>query len=459
MCTIITTTNSSSNVVSDTILTRHASLEYDVGSETACSSVSTIPKAISNTKAIDTRINLAAIQGQILQLCCMINIDDLKDPGRMLWEVLSDYLIHEDPNAQSWWRTTGFLLATLFQKAGYTVRSQCEHLVFYHFYVTPELGPVPNASRRLSQWKSFMTDSFTPIEMSWEWGLGIEAPVVRFSIEPIGFDAGTPIDPLNEHTTNRLVEYFRLMSPNTDLRWYRHFSNKLLAYNRCSPDAEKVQEMEGHKSRSFVAFDFGKRGIMLKAYYIPTFKAQAINQSNLAVISQAIADLPHCQASRFPAYDFLLKYIQSSDEGSQLKAEIFSIDCVIPEKSRFKIYLRTQSTSFNSIRAIMTFDGVLAESNLDKGLEELEKLWKLVLEPAQHLSPADELYHRAHRTAGNLYYFEFRPGQLIPVPKLYIPVRHYGQDDHAIAEGLKTYLQSRGQDLLACKYVEALQSI
>lgn len=42
---------------------------------------------------------------------------------------------------------------------------------------------------------------------------------------------------------------------------------------------------------------------------------------------------------------------------------------------------------------------------------------------------------------------------------MYLPVRHYGLSDLAIAEGLNTYLEGRGRGALAYSYLSAMRGI
>ena len=395
----------------------------------------------------------------ILYLHNLIEDDTLQGSSDSLWEIVKQNLVHNKINAQSWCNRTGPILATLLQKANYLPEAQCDVLLFYCLFLAPELGPSPDGFGNVPRWRSFMTDDGTPIEMSWEWGLEDCSPIVRLSIEPIGLAAGTPQDPLNAFAATRLVENVQHISPFTDLRLYHYFSKELLSYNSARGSNNAISATAAHQSRSFVAFDFGKTNNMLKVYFIPTFKAKETGQSTLALISEALAKLSKREALQFPAYDLLLDYLQNSPQGSQLEAEMLSVDCVSPASSRIKIYLRSCFTSFSSVRANMTLNGNLKQRGLDNGIIELEKLWKLVLLPAQDLGANEELPHKNHRTAGILYYYEFRPGQMIPTPRLYIPVRHYGQNDMTVAEGLAAYLGSRGQGEMAGQYLEAMQSV
>ena len=401
---------------------------------------------------------LTQSRDKILSLCESSEVDGLRGSEDFLWKVMGEYLEHEEMDAQFWWTTTGPLLAILLQQAKYQIAAQCEILLFYFLILVPDLGPRPDCSGRFSQWKSFMTDEGMPIELSWEWGLGNDSPIVRLSIEPIGLDAGTPQNTLNEFATNHIVDNVQRMFPATDLRLFHHFSKELLTYNLGHGINDTALATADHHSRSFIAFDFGKTSTMLKAYFFPIFKAKETGQSTLSLISHAIGRLAKLEELRFPSYDFLSDYLQTSPEGSGLEVEMLSIDCVSPASSRMKLYVRSRSTSFESVRANMTLDGKLKQRDLDKGIVELEKLWRLVLVPARHANAEEELPHKAHRTAGILYYYDFGPGQLVPTPRLYIPVRHYAKNDAAIVEGLANYLKLRGQDETTSRYLKALQT-
>ena len=395
---------------------------------------------------------------QILSLCDSNEVGNSRGSENVVWEVMSKHLKHQEINAQFWWSTTGPLLATLLHGAKYQITTQSEILLFYFLFLVPELGPRLDFSGKFSQWKSFMTDENMPLELSWEWGLGDNSPKVRLSMEPIGLDAGTLKDPLNQHATYRIVDQIQRIFPSIELSLFRHFSKELLTYTLENGIKDGTLATAGHQSRSFIALEFGKTSTMLKAYFFPVFKARETGQSTLALISRAIAKLAKVEGLRFPSYGSLSDYIRTSKEGSRLEAEMLSIDCVSPASSRMKLYLRSPSTSFSSVRANMTLDGKLEQPNLEKGIFELEKLWNLVLPAVQSGDSDTELPHKAHRTAGTLYYYDIGPGQLVPIPRLYIPVRHYGRNDTVIAEGLISYLKTREQDEMTGRYLNVLQS-
>ena len=493
-------------------------------------------------------INLSQFQSQILQSLACVDHAELDDPGAFLWETISDYYPLEDTSGQFWWRTTGFPFARLLSNAGYSIDAQCKHLLFYLFYVVPALGTGADAQDEPCKWKSFMTDSFTPIELSWEWGCPGDKPTIRYSIEPISFLAGTAHDPTNRDATGDLLKHFQKIWPGIDMSWFNHFSDQLLTYEEAAPlttpkqylgDAntqdfsekhvtlssskadqrgifDKLQTLgrpylrrlsnfgtcndtgffepcinppyglgrrtsqtpptntlsqtppaqtavstPSHKSRTFLAFDLHKNSVVVKGYLIPTFLAARTSKPTLTLIRRAITKFSLLHAVQFPAFDMLQTYLTTHPVGRTLEPEIFSVDCLPSAQNRLKMYMRTKYTSLNSIRATMTLGGVLfdREPLLEQGLYELEKLWKLVLGRTAALGTDEELVVNGHRTAGVLYYFEMKPGQRLPTPKLYIPVRHYGQSDIAVQRGLGEYLREKGQEKLVGNFDQMMQEM
>ena len=61
----------------------------------------------------------------------------------------------------------------------------------------------------------------------------------------------------------------------------------------------------GRGSQTFLAFDL-EDVMTLKAYFLPTLRAEQSGQSNLSVFSRAIRNLPQQNGTSFPALDALL---------------------------------------------------------------------------------------------------------------------------------------------------------
>lgn len=455
-----------------------------------------IPETYLCLIKMNPQVNIASIQLQFRELYSHFRL--LEDPGLFLWEMVNEYFPFQDPDGQFWWRATGLSLARMLSKAGYSVDSQSQQLLFYRFCVAPELGAGPDAQGKPQCWESFMTDSHTPIEFSWDWGCPKDEPVVRYSIEPISFNAGTPKNPLNDSAADRMIRGLGSIFPNVDLEWFDHFSRTLLTFDHnlvplpFSATAThvragfslqhlsitRISKEEGrarfdglgrglplsvqttptaaptHKSQSFLAFDVHSDSVTVKAYFIPTLPLQASWNPTVLFIT-AIQYL----GPKFPSLPLLYAYLSTHPIGLSLQPEMLSIDCKSTREGRIKIYFRTRLTSLTSVRSIMTLDDLLMPSDkLELSLREVEQLWSLVL-GAKIRHQDDELDVREHRTAGLLYYFEIREDQRLPVVKLYIPVRHYGGGDRAVQEGLGVYLRGRGQGEWFKKFQEAMEGI
>lgn len=383
------------------------------------------------------------------------NRSSITESTLQIWELLDSILPNKNLDHIFWWNKTGIPYAILLHEAGHSMQSQFLGLLFYFHYVAPELGPAMNKKGTFMPWKSFMTDHFSPIELSWEWSLRSTRPTIRFSWEPIGPHAGTLADPLNQYAAESLARRYQLLLPSCDLTLFDYFSARLLSYNNSADEHD-------HQSRSFVALDPGEEDHpMLKAYFLPTFKAAEMRLNTWNLIRTSILDLSNsnCLSDHSFGLTALTRFLDSSPNGAKLKAEMLAIDCVEPVKSRLKLYMRTPKTSFLSVRDIMTLGGLLDDASLTICFRELYRLWKLVFSLGSDYMENQELQSKNHRTAGILYYFDIKQGKALPSVKIYLPVRHYGRDDLTIADGLKKYLDSHRRDGDAGRFLKALHGI
>ena len=290
--------------------------------------------------------------------------------------------------------------------------------------------------------------------MSWDWGVGKDRPIIRYSVEPIGPEAGTLLDPLNEYSAARLFQTLREDVPGIDLQWFERLAKEFLVFNRSSS-----KDVETHHSKVFAAFDLNQSSVRVKAYFFPVFQANKTGQSQLTIVSQAITQLPGYCKARFSAYELFRVYmLRKIPEGAHINIEMIAIDCVEPLESRLKVYVRSNCTSFNSVKTIMTLDGQLNLPNTKTGLDELQILWSLLFGTERSLS--EDLPKRNHRTAGILYNFEIRPGHQLPIPKVYLPVRHYAHNDIQVMKSLQTHLQQYQKPCQHVNsYIKAMQTI
>ncbi|EFQ96918.1 tryptophan dimethylallyltransferase [Nannizzia gypsea CBS 118893] len=341
-----------------------------------------------------------------------------------------------------WWRTTGPLMSKLLEKAEYSLYKHYKYLLLYHTHILPLLGPRPiedpaQALSSIPPWKSFLTDDFSPLEPSWNVsGNSDSRSIIRLGIEPVSFDAGTAIDPFNQISVARFFESQNAAEVGVKGGLFEHFRNDLFV----GPESYMaIREMlpEGeHMTQSFLAFDLDSGHITTKAYFFPILKALSTQQSTIKVLSDSIMGLAKKSNVWGPqaivALAILEAWIASYNGGA--KAEMLSVDCVDDAESRIKIYVRIPHTALRKVKEAYCLGGRLTDDNTAQSLDLLDTAWRTMFRVTDD---AAELPHNSHRTAGTIFNFEIRPGKWFPEPKVYLPVRHYCDNDLQIASRLQ----------------------
>ena len=393
--------------------------------------------------------------------------------------VFSHFPPPKDADAAFWWQTTGYILAEALQQAEYSLEEQYTYLLFHHNSVVARLGPRPNTRSLSRMWKSFMTDDFSPIEYSWNWGTGSKPPDVRYSIEAIGPEAGLIGDPFNQKMTLDLVDELRSKLPNADWTWF-NILRESFQINSSPAGAFRStllpSKPSGHSSQSsvFLAFEMQRgRLIVPKAYLVPV-RALSTGEPPLSVVSEGIVSLAatdHTLNSSLTAYSHLLHFLTTHPEGRLLSVLFVAVDCVsAPKQSRLKIYLRSPHTSFASVCTILSMGGTLSHltysqeygstaTDNDDLMQDFHDLFHslLSLDPSEegpicNKSPAPE-------TEGMLFYFDVAPSSPLPQPKVYIPVKHYARSEKAAMLALRQWLERKGQGKWCKRFQQVVEKI
>ncbi len=354
-----------------------------------------------------------------------------------------------------WWRTTGYSLAYMLQQAGYTVHDQYTSLLFYRSIIIPAMGEQPDVGGRPSQWESYTTDDFSPIEYSWNWDGNGDKPKIRFAIEAIGPETGASVDLFNQRRSEDLISTLYGTSRHIDSQLFSHFWNTLLVSSKDSTLISERAPPYSHRSSLFVACELERNKVHVKAYFMPMLRSLETNQPRTQVVARAIRSLQknHGEAL-YLALDDLIKFVQTDPMGSQTEIEMVSVDCLDLEEARIKVYIRHPQTSWESVRNMMTMNGQIKIAEDD--LEELWHLWRAVLSLDRDFSRSAELPKCDHSTSGIFYCFYARAKDESPTPKLYMPVKHYGRNDRAIADGLVQYFGDRGKDRYIANYKDVI---
>ncbi|KAL1599503.1 hypothetical protein SLS60_007306 [Paraconiothyrium brasiliense] len=350
-------------------------------------------------------------------------------------------------NASKWTYAIAGTLQRMLEYAGYTETSVVTQLNFFSKYVAPILGPFIDEHSDGAQWQSFMTDSHTPIELSWSWSASAKLPQVRYSVDPIPNVFTKKNNASNIEATR---EFLRKSAPSipglkTDL--YDYMLRKLCI------DSHNAANIP--RSQQFLGFDLKNHEVALKAYFLPQRRVLQSGLSTLDLTKSTMKQITFFDSELENAMKVMLDYL-SLDSTVHLETEIIAIDCAEARKSRIKIYFRTRNTSLSSVLDVMTLGGRLPALSPENE-RSLRELWISVLNLR---SDEQKLRSVSHRTAGILYYMEFRLDTHFPKPKLYIPVRHYGINDYRIAHGLSQFLEKRGKGFAnGTTYLQGVQRL
>lgn len=360
---------------------------------------------------------------------------------------------HTEPerqaDAENWWKVLSSPLFSLMRSADYNEENQEKFAKFIREELVPSLGPSPNPGH-LPQFDSFCNDDFSPAELSWNICAG--KSTIRFGFEPIGHFAGTPRDPFNMLESIQVLS--RLFASRTfidDMLW-RHFSQELSLSPEQAPSVVARMEPNEHTTVNTISFDLRGETVP-KIYFYPIVKALSLDMPAGELICDAIGRL---EINVVPAINIIRAFVHESkaEFGNVIRLECLSFDAINPKQSRIKLYLRTPQTSLRRTQEIYTLGGRLTGTQIDAGLADLRSFWIDVL----GVRDCDaELPPSTHRTAGIIFNFELRHCDPLPKPKAYIPTRHYGGTDLAIAQGLSRFFRRFGWHRLAASYMSDLQ--
>ncbi|KAJ7016170.1 aromatic prenyltransferase, partial [Mycena alexandri] len=330
---------------------------------------------------------------------------------------------------KSFWKDkTENLLIALLRISEYPESQIAAYRDFYASYVTPQLGPRPEefGARRPS---SYMADDFTPIEFSW----AVDAngtQTIRFTMEPLSPTDGAP------SPVSTWISSLESLCPYTarsgfDLRWSK------ICHETLVQDANQeiwADDVSKHGSQFSIGCDFTRSGLVTgKSYFLPHIRSKSTGVSCSAIVTGCMLRLG-LETPWTAVYNFL----RTLPSGLEVTPEIVSVDCVEPCKNRAKVYLRTNAATLQSILEVMTLGFSLTDPMVAESVHVVRQLWQLLFPTAgQEMTIIS--HNEQHYASGFVIYFEMVLGVSLPLPKVYIPVRHYCDNDLSIAEAVSSY--------------------
>lgn len=324
----------------------------------------------------------------------------------------------------------------------------------------PALGPAPDSNDSF-KWQTILNPNGFPLEYAWNWNTSTGKPQIRTSWESIGPEAGTKLDPLNQCLFREYLDRLSTVIPNTDLSW----SDSLLS-SLFNPNKDAYTQYGGPDklgSTSVVAgMEFTHPGAFrAKGYFVPRLPGQKppLPLSHWARALGALS--PNIKLA------VLEDFLATSPEGKQLGPYMVAIDHHAgPSGSRLKWYMKTASTSFRSIREIMTLGGRIP--NLGRELDSLCDLIKRLgnlpadfPEESETVTPTSDKknFLGLPATAHYFYYFDIAPYDELPYVKIYLPMQNYHKDDLDFARSIIDWMEIQGRGAFGENYLRVLQGL
>lgn len=342
------------------------------------------------------------------------------------FELLDKHVSCSGEGQREWWQRTGPLLASLMSSAGYDNQSQCQYLIFFYTSVLPFLGPYPQT------FPSAMTHNELPLEFSINFQqLGEAKPVVRVAVEPVTSVSGTKRDPYNLSPVRDFLARLEQLNPEGyDSRLFEHFYPKHTLGQSEDKELRAMKEPIHELSQVAFGFDLKPNGISVKGYTFPTLKCHATSKDMFSFVIGSVQEYMG-GADRHNTLGLIKDYIETTDAKDNF-GFVYSHDCVIPEKSRHKMYGRTKDMSWGMVQSIWTLGGRIDTSESNTGLEFLQQLWKL-------LPIGDSPHPLGLHLVWN---YETKAGLTMPATKIYFPV--YGLNDQDNVRAIAQYLMQIG---------------
>jgi DMATS type aromatic prenyltransferase len=373
------------------------------------------------------------------------------------WEILGSLLGFENEDQKFWWKSTAPVLGKFMVKADYTSAQQFSFLSWFHNFILPSLGPSPAPGKERT-WRAQCTPNASPFQPSWN--IQSAKTTVRFTIEPIGFEAGTRKDVFNHKAAFDLMKKLKAANPKMEDSWFYHCAKELYVTKETINMILMAKGIPEKKPPTvFLAFDLLDKEIETKAYFFPHMRAymQGITQGEMII--RTVKGLNEPGIDLNPGLDAFEEYLRSGGPVTHRNVEMLAIDCVEKSRARAKIYVNSFNNTYNKIKDIYTMGGRLTDKATVDSLEPLKDLWRLMYDFPETGFEDTELPNIMHPRSCFVIGFEFKSGDPLPITKIYFPMWHYAKNDAQISTALSAFFAKQKWDKMAQNYGRDVREI
>lgn len=274
-------------------------------------------------------------------------------------------------------------------------------------------------------------------------------------------------DPLNHDPTLDYMAEVPYAVSDADFSTYRRDLQGLYNLDR-AVYARDLKASDQPATTLLQAVEFNKKtGFGLKPYYITREF-----QYSEPLSPQEWYDASVGTTQDYPGFAIQRDFLAHDPEGQLMRPIMVGGDDAAPPRSRLKMYYASRSTSFRSVRAVMTMGGRRAVS--ETNLQDLRSLILAVLGLAADYPEEAEVAaveagaagndsggrHKSHhQRPGYVYFFHIARGGTVPDVKFCLTTHVYGADDLTTARNLVAWLRLRGRGAYADAYLAALEKM
>jgi DMATS type aromatic prenyltransferase len=375
----------------------------------------------------------------------------------MPWESLVSVLGFQNEDQKFWWQSLAPVLGKFMSKSQYNIGQQYAYLSWFHNFILPALGPRPEPEKERT-WRCQLTHNAVPFQPSWNFHAN--KTTVRFTVEPVGFAAGTKEDVFNQRAGFDLMKRLKTAMPDMQDDWFYHCARELYV----PKDLINMMLLVGGPPKGpkpptvFIAFDLNDK-IETKAYFFPHIRAKVLGITQGELILNTVRGFNGNGIDLNPSLDAFEEYLNSGGPVDHKNVEMLAIDCIDPKKARAKIYVNSFSNSFNKIKDIYTMGGRLNGKEIDESLVALKDLWRILFDMPETGFEDTVIPNIMHPRSCFVTGFEFKSGDPLPTSKVYFPMWHYLKTDKQMSDALSLFFARQGWDKLAKSYGSDLKEI
>ncbi|KAF4585498.1 Aromatic prenyl transferase [Ophiocordyceps camponoti-floridani] len=353
-----------------------------------------------------------------------------------------------------WHRNLAPILTSLMISAGsYSPAEQEKQLAILSEHVLPRLGPRLQDAHTTS----FLTQSDSPLQAQMNFRDG--EPIVRYCWEPLGPLGGSQSDPYAIDAAREAMQHL-----STTFGLCTAWSDPLLEAFVPSPDEIRAVQaiLPGWLASlgpastvpsinrlpfSHIGMDMKGSEVGIKCYFNLKIKEIA---TGLPVTDMAFDALRKLKPALEPAAIDAVQHFLS-ERPVPYAIELVGLDWVDEREmsdARIKIYVHSRNNSLNTVRDYVTLGGLIQDETKLSGLQQLSKIWHLLLQEPEGIP--DDDYDKPFSGDSALYQklyfsFELRPGKKLPEVKTYLPTWHYVRTDEETVGNYEEIFRLCGQ--------------